>query len=534
MLDTLEAVVQQYSTAQFEVNFHDRAGIASDSIVVIRFTESMDTDTFALSGTLADESDGGVWSEDEFPNDTLTISPVTTWTEGTKSLIVEVDDLQTYPAAEISLSYGVLDGIVYVHPDGSDDNYGTIDLPKATIQAAIDDAEAAYDSAEVWVAEGDYPIDDRLLITEDIILRGGYAGNDWFDNDPSMYPTVVRDTRAFGSNEVITFLSGAGAASFLSGFELRGGGGDASVVVFCDGGSPAILQNVIKMGNSSRAYGIVVDNGSAAEITDNTIEASLLPIQQYGIVADESNPKISQNSISTGGATDFFGIQLTASSAEITRNTISGGVQTTQSYGVLASESTVVLRNNVVDPGSLVNDSDPLDLYGVFAIQSDIVLHNNTITGGTGSSVTGQVMSTALMLFQGVSAELINNIFLTGTADLCTGVWQHSADSLPAVFQANLMYGSADGNYYYEPTNDAYVLDVAALETRLDTLGVATVDSNLFGPDPVLNATDYSFTGSSPSEVTEGGMDLAGQFTDDILGITRTVPWSMGAYEYDP
>jgi len=97
------------------------------------------------------------------------------------------------------------------------------------------------------------------------------------------------------------------------------------------------------------------------------------------------------------------------------------------------------------------------------------------------------------------------------------------------------MYENADGNYYYEPTNNAYVLDVNTLETRLSTLGVTTVDANLFTPDPLLDSTDYSLTGSSPPAITEGGVNLSASWPDatDILGQARTVPWSMGAYEYD-
>ena len=536
MRDTLEAVVQQFSTAQYELNFHDNAGIADTSVIVITFSESMDTDTLDLGGTLFAESDGGVWSEGEFPDDTLTISPDTVWTQGgNRTLTVDVDDLQTYPSADISLSYGVLNGVVYVHPNGSDDNYGTFDQPKATIQAAIDDAEAAYDGAEVWVAGGDYPIADRLLIVEDVSLQGGYSPTDWSGPDPDIHTTTVRDTRGTGSNEVITYLTDVTSSVALSGFDLRAGGGTASVVVFCDGGSPSITDNRIAIGNATTSYGIVAANGSAAEIQNNVIEASLLETRQVGIAGDESDLVIFGNTISTAGARDFFGINLTSSSADIVGNFISGGVQTIQSQGVVLTESTVLMRNNVIDPGSIINDSDPLDLYGVFAIQSDIVLQNNTITGGTGSSVNGEVMATALMLFQGGSSEIVNNIFLTGAADLRTGVWQHSADSLPTVFRGNLMFGNTDGNYYYELTNDAYVDDVERLEDDLTILGVSEVGNNLFGPDPLLSAVDYSFTGSSPPEVTTGGVDLSAEWVGatDILGTTRTPPWSMGAYEKD-
>ena len=52
--------------------------------------------------------------------------------------------------------------------------------------------------------------------------------------------------------------------------------------------------------------------------------------------------------------------------------------------------------------------------------------------------------------------------------------------------------------------------------------------------DPDINWNgDLDFNVSSPIEVTDGGLDLSLYFTTDITGNTRTVSWSMGAYEKD-
>lgn len=54
--------------------------INSSTPIVISFNQSTDVSTLVLGGTLASESDGGVWSNNSLSNDTLTITPQTVWT----------------------------------------------------------------------------------------------------------------------------------------------------------------------------------------------------------------------------------------------------------------------------------------------------------------------------------------------------------------------------------------------------------------------------------------------------------------------
>jgi len=48
-----------------------------------------------------------------------------------------------------------------------------------------------------------------------------------------------------------------------------------------------------------------------------------------------------------------------------------------------------------------------------------------------------------------------------------------------------------------------------------------------------MGDNDWRLTASSPTEVTQGGLDLSAEFTTDKDGVTRTAPWSIGAYEQD-
>ncbi len=49
--------------------------------------------------------------------------------------------------------------------------------------------------------------------------------------------------------------------------------------------------------------------------------------------------------------------------------------------------------------------------------------------------------------------------------------------------------------------------------------------------DPAyLAATDLHLSGSTPTTVSQGGVNLSAEFTTDLSGALRTVPWSMGCY----
>ncbi|MFV2055229.1 MAG: hypothetical protein ACC707_02135 [Thiohalomonadales bacterium] len=69
------------------------ASIQNSLPITISFSESIDTDLFTASGILWNESDQGVWSNNLNTNDTLAITPNTTWVDGLKVLIIDAHDL---------------------------------------------------------------------------------------------------------------------------------------------------------------------------------------------------------------------------------------------------------------------------------------------------------------------------------------------------------------------------------------------------------------------------------------------------------
>lgn len=78
-----------------------------DDTIVISFSKSMNPDTLAISGTMAAASDGGTWSKDKNTDDTLTISPTTTWDSDTSTLIIDVKDKDGHAIEQLELTYTI-------------------------------------------------------------------------------------------------------------------------------------------------------------------------------------------------------------------------------------------------------------------------------------------------------------------------------------------------------------------------------------------------------------------------------------------
>ena len=91
----------------------DGAAINNMTPIVVSFTKEMNASTLQLAGSMAIESDGGVWTSNINPNDTLTISPVSggAWSGGTHTLVLGVDASNGIPLSPLSLNYTVDDAL---------------------------------------------------------------------------------------------------------------------------------------------------------------------------------------------------------------------------------------------------------------------------------------------------------------------------------------------------------------------------------------------------------------------------------------
>ncbi|MCP4132457.1 MAG: hypothetical protein GY754_15905 [bacterium] len=108
---TMTYSISDISGPTAEVSPLDRSSITTTDNIVIKFSESMDTNSTSIGGDLSSEADL-TWSKTEHENDTLTISPSTEWSYGSDfSLYVNCKDLagNTLKNGMLTLTYSILE-----------------------------------------------------------------------------------------------------------------------------------------------------------------------------------------------------------------------------------------------------------------------------------------------------------------------------------------------------------------------------------------------------------------------------------------
>ena len=546
MRQTLELVVKDYSTPKAALSFTGGSGISKTSEISIEFTETIDTASLKVGGSMGPESDGGEWSKKENTNDTLIIRPKSQWSVGSgKTLKVECADLEGYQIPKIEVTYGVLDGIVYVRTNGSDSNPGTDDLPNKTIQKAIDTAAAVYASAEVHVAAGTYQPSTVIDLKDGISLYGGYSPTDWEVRETRVdwpllapaawvYPTVINTSSDFAAMRIANISHPV----TIDGFSIDGGvGGSGTTAVVCSNSTSVVLQsNSIDGGGGDISIGIYLDS-SPATLQHNSISGGANGMS-FAVVVGGSHPLIVRNRINggtTGTGGSSVGIYDIGSNATIAANTIYGGDAWSSSLGIyMESGSTAVIYNNIIDGGT--SAAGP-GTTGILVDGSSPILRNNTICAGlvtTGGATNGEEGITNL---NSAHATIENNIiFALGSGtQLRYGIsWMDN--SLPTFLKNNFVFDCADG--LFATVGDPYVVVpnvnslMGASNNAWDTSG--TLLNSMFVA-PSGSGLDWHLVGTAPVAARQGGLDgssLGWGFTDDLAGTTRTAPWSMGAYKY--
>jgi hypothetical protein len=534
MLTTIQSVVAEYQRPAAEINFTTGSGLAQNTVITVTFSKSMDTSGVVIGGDLWPFADAATWRETIAPDDTLTIRPVSQWPTGSgKTLTISGSATDTYGMEPLEVTYGVLDGIVYVHADdGNDNNPGTIDQPKRTISSAISTAERVYDTADIHVAGGVYQVTSTTIVNKNISIYGGYDPENWSVRDPDTYETSWLDIRTSGTHETLSYTPNVADTVVLDGLTIAAGNGsvpfDGTAAIFVSGASVEITNNRIVTGIAGRAYGLAAQNAELL-VQNNEFETEDLDAVVNCINASGSTVSIADNSFTGEWVSEFYGVLLEDSDGVIERNVINAGQPLSLAQCISIDAGTVTIRNNVISAGTMVTDS-VIGQYGIYLNNCNVTIHNNTIDGGGGMSADG-IMTTAIMLFFQVQSVIENNVIFTTSGDLRTGVWQVDNASFPDEFNNNVMFDCPDGNYYHDPSVSGYVSNVATLESFLNGNGTSAANNAFETSGNLTGAPEYRPQASSPATIQTGGKTLSG-FSDDVEGTTRTAPWSTGAYEY--
>lgn len=466
---------------------------------------------------------------------------------------------------------------IYVSTTGSDvTGDGSPDNPYQTIQHGITRANILGLHA-VFVAAGVYS--EQITIQEGISLYGGFRQGDWTDRaiTPAAraaggpYHTRIEsgDTTVFGTGPITS-------ATVIEGFFIRGksvvrndaqsnprianntivgnGPSGSSVGIYNSNSSPTIQFNIISGGEdaSMDSYGIsnvtgaspvIVGNviygstdtsingstgiyngnlGTNPIIAGNVINGGPSDMTSYGIYCiDNSAPGIGYNTIMGGDAKDSYGIRSEDSDFFLVGNDIRAGYGTVTSIAIYAINSPIKIINNTIRGGGGTNT---IYSFGIdLAANADVTIYNNTIDGGTADTD-----SYGIRIFNANPFIRNNIIFFSGGAPDRFGIYEGvPASSDPVIFTNNNIYSCT---VLYSDDSAGNIINPLLLIPGNTVVLGNTAEDNI----SVVLALDADFRILAPPlSVRQGGADLTGFLNNDKDENPRTVPWSIGAYEYD-
>ncbi|MFH1829757.1 MAG: right-handed parallel beta-helix repeat-containing protein [Pseudomonadota bacterium] len=523
----------------------DRSSISKSQEIVVKFSKTMDPATLVLDGSMASESEGGVWSSSENENDTLTISPKSTWPLGMATLSVTCNDSSGNPSPKTELNYAV--HVVFVKVGETGD--GTMDSPMGNINDAITQAINTWPiPSEVHVAHGVYEVlsgTSHIILEEGVSILGGFTAENWAARDPSTNTTIIKDTGSTGGGQfdpncALEAAFGITADTVIDGFKIIGGSGDySSAICSHDNTGPTIANNIIEGGSGTKiAIGIFMIK-SSSKIHNNTIFGTSgntkigIGIMNYTNSATE----IFDNTISGVSGTDLcVAIFNIKSSPKIYNNKLEGCTAKAVCGITNVESSSPMIYNNIIDAGIGTNQSS-----GITATKSSPKIYNNTIDGGLANESYG------IRIFDDGHPHIINNIIFTSGGAKRYGIYEYASSSDPAELKNNDVFDCPTALYYDDESGKGLKWfgpcivccpsfssspplpcnDVLTTPGGANNVGNFSMDPKFEGPD------DWHLSATSPKEVTKGGLDLSAEFNTDKDGDPRTPPWSIGAYEYD-
>lgn len=334
-----------------------------------------------------------------------------------------------------------------------------------------------------------------------------------YQNELPIYQSLEDDAnmvRLNGkSNIIIRGIEWLADYQSSSAFKIDGGSRDIVLTNCsfraCHDGHGLLISGLVNgddIGNLLITHCRLITNGWAATISD-------APLHQIYL---QNSSNIIENCyiegvMNIGGGT--IGIHDFASDGygNIFRNNFITNCST--GIGVLGSrEHDTLIYNNIIIGGY----SWGISLYGASNVT---VLNNTCYTNNAGINVEGST-----------NCVVDNNITAGGYQNNPSGIMVNT--STGTVVRNNLAYGnyvSGTRSWDYREVSSTGTLTSANLFAV-----TATVTNEIYNANFVSTNTGNLRLQAPSSAINNGRTETL--FTTDYLGVTRTVPWDIGAYEY--
>ena len=377
----------------------------------------------------------------------------------------------------------------------------------------------------------------------------------------------------------------------VDGFTIDGGGLGSqqcsSALYIFSGASPTITNNIIKASRKGLYMAVMADS-SNADFNHNEIYASIPTYMSWTFIVSGvntgtfefnnnifhgSNITATQgvrsllvissdihisNNIITGGTyqvsqpfdDSVICLEKTDSDTVIENNIITGPTGTARVAGIEINSGNPVVRNNIIHlPDGIFSINYAPSLMGIklgYASSSGSttypsILNNTFILGDAdgGSSTTSAVRA---IYAHGSSGEIFtprieNNIFYakTGVTDEFEAVVFSNCDTTPNTLKNNCFYNFV--RFYFDSNGRDYqYVDNFVSEYGLNDLNTdeSFASGNIYR-DPSFqdfSGSDFHLKSNTDQKVRLGGLTLS-EVTEDLDGVVRTDPYSIGAYEQD-
>jgi len=511
----------------------DSSLISEITVFTISFSESMDTASLVIGGDMAGESDGGAWSQTSAKNDTLVISPKTTWSASThRTLIINARDLAGNALATLTVIRDVSSGFVYYVDTNMADDSGD-GLSPATAKKFIHTAVAnAIAPATILVRAGDYRLSHALgthvVIKEKVSLFGGYNA-DFTQRDPETNITTIEDRSDTSAGSLYSphaAIIGDNSsdpitpATVIDGFTILGStqaGAAYTSAMYLTGASPTVQNNILNGGGGSQSsVGLLNDSNATPHILNSSIDGGSGAASSLGMLNHAASPIIQDNTIDGGsGGTDTQGMYNDAMSSPTVQNNLIYSGSASISYGVNnLDDSPAIFRNNTI----ISNKHAFRNRSSSPSLQNNILM----TTAGSNTYCFYEAIGT-----NSTPQTLRNNAFFNCSVlylDRESGcTTDHDGDgddrtcTIDEINALTDIAGGVSGNVSVDPQ----FIDIDGVDNDISTM----TDNN------------WHLSIFTPASILQGGLngiDEGWSLTDDKDGVIRPASgnaWSTGAYE---
>jgi len=419
----------------------------------------------------------------------------------------------------------VANSVLYVRPGGSGSMTGA--SPADALPLVSQAIALASSTTDVFVEGGNYT--DSITIKEGVSLFGGFDAS-FTVRDPWTGMSLLSQA-AFEATVAVpagvtheTLIDGMAFTNTLEGrryaMEITDGGGlTVRNSQFFLPPAGCHTQTVIKA---------VYSSGTILVLERNIIDAG--------------------GTSSSACGYDLMGLTLTGeqTSLRLDGNTVTMGtfapIASSMSYEawtVYANGPEIEIVNNVIDAGGDAN-GNTLTTHGIahntYPEDHSLVIVNNTISGGYG------IQRYAINLEGAIDAQndvrIANNLISTHSDEADGIAIYRSSDTGKISHLENNLFAS--NGVFFKVGGDTSYTTLSSMETALSSAGTVALSNKEAAEISDLHledvaSGDFRPTPSSPESLTLGGRDTSGadwgEVVTDRLGLTRQMPYSVGAYE---